>query len=120
MGTSSKVGSSFRGWMQSTGQTSTHAVSLVPIQGSAITYAIATLLPRVSEAQIIAKNESPSQIEKIGLYHQTRGRTSRFSSPRNYTTSGSCNLNASPGPNLNRRPVLAIIMRQPPGSAKNE
>src|SRR6202035_4842764 len=30
--------------MQSTGQTSTHAVSFVPIQGSAITYAIVTLL----------------------------------------------------------------------------
>src|SRR5262252_496911 len=28
--------SSFLGWMQSTGQTSTHAVSLVPIHGSAI------------------------------------------------------------------------------------
>src|ERR1700733_5665044 len=32
--------SSFLGWMQSTGQASTQAVSLVPIQGSAITYAI--------------------------------------------------------------------------------
>jgi hypothetical protein len=28
---------SFLGWMQSTGQASTHAVSLVPMQGSAIT-----------------------------------------------------------------------------------
>jgi hypothetical protein len=28
------------GWMQSTGQASMHAVSLVPMQGSAITYAI--------------------------------------------------------------------------------
>src|ERR1043165_2810498 len=36
----SKAGSSLRGWMQSTGQTSTHAVSLVPMQGSVITYAI--------------------------------------------------------------------------------
>ena len=32
--------SSFFGWMQSTGQASTHAESLVPMQGSAITYAI--------------------------------------------------------------------------------
>src|ERR1035437_9855456 len=32
--------SSFFGCMQSTGHASTHAVSLVPIQGSAITYAI--------------------------------------------------------------------------------
>src|ERR1700674_646077 len=53
--------------MQSTGQTSTHAVSLVPIQGSAITYAIVTLLRRVSGAQIIPKNASPTQIEKIGF-----------------------------------------------------
>src|SRR5260370_29695254 len=30
---------SFFGWMQSTGQASTHAVSLVPIQGSAMMYA---------------------------------------------------------------------------------
>src|SRR5690348_16545911 len=30
-------GSSLRGWMQSTGQTSTQAVSFVPMQGSAIT-----------------------------------------------------------------------------------
>src|SRR5450432_3484427 len=36
-GTPSKPGSSLRGWMQSTGQTSTHAVSLVPVHGSAIT-----------------------------------------------------------------------------------
>src|SRR5229473_847229 len=33
----SKAGSSLRGWMQSTGQTSTHAVSFVPMHGSAIT-----------------------------------------------------------------------------------
>src|SRR5205085_7030221 len=32
--------SSFLGWMQSTGQASTQAVSFVPMQGSAITYAI--------------------------------------------------------------------------------
>jgi hypothetical protein len=43
-GSASNAGSSFRGWMQSTGQTSTHAVSFVPMQGSAITYAIVTLL----------------------------------------------------------------------------
>jgi hypothetical protein len=35
--------SSFLGWMQSTGQASTQAVSLVPIQGSAMTYAISAL-----------------------------------------------------------------------------
>src|SRR6266852_1894500 len=33
----SNAGSSLRGWMQSTGQTSTHAVSFVPMHGSAIT-----------------------------------------------------------------------------------
>ena len=37
------AGSSFRGWMQSTGQTSTHAVSFVPTQGSQIIYAIAPI-----------------------------------------------------------------------------
>src|SRR5438094_559961 len=31
---------SFFGWMQSTGQASTHAVSFVPMQGSAMIYAI--------------------------------------------------------------------------------
>src|SRR5882672_6706484 len=35
----SKSGSSFRGWMQSTGQTSTQAVSFVPTQGSVMIYA---------------------------------------------------------------------------------
>ena len=35
--------SSFLGWMQSTGQASTQALSLVPIQGSAMTYAISAL-----------------------------------------------------------------------------
>ena len=33
------------GWMQSTGQASMHAVSLVPMQGSAITYAIRISTP---------------------------------------------------------------------------
>src|SRR5678816_911441 len=36
----SNAASSLRGWMQSTGHTSTHALSLVPMQGSVITYAI--------------------------------------------------------------------------------
>src|SRR6202011_3733781 len=40
----SKSGSSLRGWMQSTGQTSTQAESFVPMHGSAITYAIQGLL----------------------------------------------------------------------------
>src|SRR6185437_3707336 len=35
--------SSFFGWMQSTGQASTHAASFVPMHGSAITYAIVRL-----------------------------------------------------------------------------
>src|SRR3954467_2719443 len=38
--TASNLSESFFGWMQSTGHASTHAWSLVPIQGSAITYAI--------------------------------------------------------------------------------
>src|SRR5262245_31832490 len=36
--------SSFRGWMQSTGQTSTHAVSFVPIQGSQMIYATVLIM----------------------------------------------------------------------------
>jgi hypothetical protein len=38
------AGSSFLGWMQSTGQTSTQAVSLVPMQGSQMIYAITLIL----------------------------------------------------------------------------
>src|SRR5579862_9285142 len=55
-GSASNAGSSFRGWMQSTGQTSTQAVSLVPTQGSAITYAIETLLRRVCGAVSLRKS----------------------------------------------------------------
>src|SRR6476659_3465484 len=40
----SKSASSFRGWIQSTGQTSTHAVSFVPMQGSQMIYATASSL----------------------------------------------------------------------------
>src|SRR5204862_4477392 len=40
MSAAAKPGSSFRGWIQSTGQTSTHAVSLVPMHGSQMMYAI--------------------------------------------------------------------------------
>src|SRR3954466_3158809 len=42
--TRSYSGSSGVGWMQSTGQTSTQELSLVPMQGSAITYAIGMVL----------------------------------------------------------------------------
>ena len=38
-------GSSLRGWMQSTGHTSTHAVSFVPMQGSVMMYTIGTMPP---------------------------------------------------------------------------
>jgi hypothetical protein len=38
------VASSFRGWMQSTGQTSTHAVSFVPTQGSQMIYATVLIM----------------------------------------------------------------------------
>src|SRR2546427_6568403 len=50
-GTSSKPGRAssyvvfFLGWMQSTGQASTQAVSFTPMQGSAMTYAMVHLLP---------------------------------------------------------------------------
>src|SRR5262245_59446068 len=39
-----KLGSSLRGWMQSTGQTSTHAVSFVPTQGSQMIYATVLIM----------------------------------------------------------------------------
>src|SRR6185369_12041173 len=45
----SKSGSSFRGWMQSTGQTSTHAVSFVPTQGSQMIYAIALSISMICD-----------------------------------------------------------------------
>src|SRR5258708_2802717 len=51
----SNCGSSFLGWMQSPGQASTQAASFVPMQGSAITYAI-TVAPfqlAVSELLIL-------------------------------------------------------------------
>jgi hypothetical protein len=50
------VGSSFLGWMQSTGQTSTQAVSFVPMQGSQMIYAIALILlvlSRVAGASVL-------------------------------------------------------------------
>src|SRR5687768_9323251 len=40
IGAVSKPGSSFVGWMQSTGQTATQAVSFTPMQGWVITYVI--------------------------------------------------------------------------------
>src|SRR5262245_48284836 len=40
----SNVASSFRGWIQSTGQTSTHAVSFVPTQGSQMIYATVLIM----------------------------------------------------------------------------
>src|ERR1700676_3931804 len=42
---SAYAGESFFGWMQSTGQASTHAVSSVARHGSAITYAIKSVSP---------------------------------------------------------------------------
>jgi len=39
------------GWMQSTGQTSTQEMSLVPMQGSLITYAKGEVLSDLSQAR---------------------------------------------------------------------
>jgi hypothetical protein len=54
--------------MQSTGQASTQAVSLVPIQGSAITYAIGVfsqvhqyITQAVGETQFMAISANPAQ-----------------------------------------------------------
>src|SRR5262245_26826638 len=44
MSAAENSGSSLRGWMQSTGQTSTHAVSFVPIHGSQMIYATVLLM----------------------------------------------------------------------------
>src|SRR5208282_4255866 len=48
---------SFLGWMQSTGQASTQAVSLVPIQGSAITYAIVQFSGKVIFSTLIVAQD---------------------------------------------------------------
>src|SRR5262245_31431208 len=44
MSAAAKSGSSLRGWMQSTGHTSTHAVSFVPTQGSQMIYATVLIM----------------------------------------------------------------------------
>src|SRR4029450_6441787 len=44
MSAEANSGSSFRGWMQSTGQTSTHAVSFVPMHGSQMIYATVLIM----------------------------------------------------------------------------
>jgi hypothetical protein len=44
---SGNAGASFLGWIQSTGQASTQAVSLVPMHGSAITYVIRSVSPEM-------------------------------------------------------------------------
>src|SRR5208282_4034108 len=54
---SAKPASSFLGWMQSTGQASTQAVSLVPIQGSAITYAIVQFSGKVIFSTLIVAQD---------------------------------------------------------------
>src|SRR5271154_5153294 len=64
--TPSYSGSSLRGWMQSTGQTSTHAVSFVPMQGSAITYAIQGLLCWTQDRWLFHPSARPPE---ISLYH---------------------------------------------------
>src|ERR1035441_86619 len=54
------------GWMQSTGQASTQAVSLVPMQGSAITYAIAI----VFQVQYISQGNPETQIRSCQWQHR--------------------------------------------------
>src|SRR6185503_5516004 len=44
MSAAANSASSFRGWIQSTGQTSTQAVSFVPTQGSQMMYAILVIM----------------------------------------------------------------------------
>src|SRR5580693_5796687 len=59
--TDSCSGSSLRGWMQSTGQTSTQAVSFVPMQGSAITYAIHISFARTTDRGSFRQMEHPAE-----------------------------------------------------------
>src|SRR5579862_4716900 len=54
MSAAANAGSSFRGWMQSTGQTSTHAVSFVPMHGSQMIYAIALILSQACLPELAA------------------------------------------------------------------
>src|SRR6266853_1420782 len=56
---SAKPASSFRGWMQSTGQTSTHAVSLVPMHGSQMIYAIDSVLRFFNDTREAAGVKTP-------------------------------------------------------------
>src|SRR6516165_12090069 len=50
---------SFFGWMQSTGQASTQAVSLVPIQGSAIMYAtLQSSFPQAMDRRVMDRSRS--------------------------------------------------------------
>ena len=76
MAAAAKVGSSLRGWMQSTGQTSTHAVSFVPTHGSQMMYAIVLVMicdpaltalftplhPRVGRYEVCT---TPDPIERV-------------------------------------------------------
>src|SRR5271157_5123404 len=63
-----KPSSSFLGWMQSTGQASTQAVSLVPIQGSAMTYAISDF-SRGTESSTLIVAQDPTGCANPGRPH---------------------------------------------------
>src|SRR6266550_3211247 len=63
---SAKPASSFRGWMQSTGQTSTHAVSFVPMHGSQMIYAIALIVSQTCSADLAALFTPPKPV--LGHY----------------------------------------------------
>jgi hypothetical protein len=62
----------FFGWMQSTGQASTHAVSLVPMQGSAMTYVMGHLPISFHGMPVRAEIQAPGQCRALfaGLCEQ--------------------------------------------------
>jgi hypothetical protein len=57
MSAAANGGSSFRGWIQSTGQTSTHAVSFTPMHGSQMIYATTLIL--LAAAAVPAHGQPP-------------------------------------------------------------
>src|SRR2546423_10717132 len=66
MSTMAKSGSSFRGWMQSTGHTSTHAVSFVPMHGSQMMYAILLIISHVLASAGCDGAAGSLEVERLG------------------------------------------------------
>src|SRR5436190_20465361 len=61
-------GSSLRGWMQSTGQTSTQAVSLVSIHGSVMMKGMLANLRFLERVQVAGPEKRPPKAKAAKLY----------------------------------------------------